>query len=316
MKNYFFILSFSRSGSTTLGQKLNNHSDVEVINESWMFPLLGTLKWRKITPLRQKYIFNQIEKNRENNNSNKFNPKNVESFSVSVRYLFENITNSKASFLGEKTPTNLFFYGYLKRRFKTAKFIFLKRHPLAICSSYYSRWHSSSYSDKFIIETVNVIKAYNERFEAINDKENILQVKYEELVSESKIWLTKIAQHIGFEFEEKMLDESDEKLFKNSESEKYHQDSHKSLNDFHVDKYKKVFTPNQIQELSYLLRHEIKSLDYPLGDLITPNNRIKKLEKKIIQKRSLKRIYLRRKTSLVKAKLSYLKFILKQLLRL
>ena len=96
MKNYFFILSFSRSGSTTLGQKLNNHSDVEVINESWIFPLLGTLKWRKITPLRQKYIFNQIEKNRENNNSNKFNPKNVESFSVSVRYLFENITNSKA----------------------------------------------------------------------------------------------------------------------------------------------------------------------------------------------------------------------------
>ena len=71
------------------------------------------------------------------------------------------------------------------------------------------------------------------------------------------------------------------------------------------------FTPNQIQELSYLLRHEIKSLGYPLDDLITPNNRIKKLEKKIIQKRSLKRIYLRRKTSLVKAKLSYLKFILK-----
>lgn len=314
MKNYFFILSFSRSGSTTLGQKLNNHSDVHVVNESWMFSLLGTLKWKKITPLRQKYIYNQIEKGKENNNSNKISSDSVKSVSVSVRHLFETITKSDANFLGEKTPANLFYYNYLKRRFKTAKFIFLKRHPLAICSSYYSRWYSSTYNDKFIIETVNVIKAYNERFESIKNKEKILQVKYEDLVRESKIWLTKIAQHIGFEFEEKMLDESEEKLFKNSESEKHHQDSHKSLNDFHVDKYKKVFTAQQIQELSYLLRKEIKSLGYPMNEFTSPNERLKKLEKKISQKRSPKRIYWRKKITLLKAKLSYLKFILKQVL--
>ena len=62
MKNFFFILSFSRSGSTTLGQKLNNHSDVDVINESWIFNLLGVLKCKKLSPLRQKYILNQLNK--------------------------------------------------------------------------------------------------------------------------------------------------------------------------------------------------------------------------------------------------------------
>ena len=91
MKNYFFILSFSRSGSTTLGQKINNHSDVHVVNESWMFSLLGTLKWREITPLRQKYIFNQIEKEAENNNSNKINSDSAKSVAVSVKDLFETI---------------------------------------------------------------------------------------------------------------------------------------------------------------------------------------------------------------------------------
>jgi hypothetical protein len=314
MKNYFFILSFSRSGSTTLGQKINNHSDVHVVNESWMFSLLGTLKWREITPLRQKYIFNQIEKEAENNNSNKINSDSAKSVAVSVKDLFETITQSDANFLGEKTPANLFYYNYIKRRFKDAKFIFLKRHPLAICASYYSRWYSSSYNDKFIIETVNVIKAYNERFDSIKNKEEILQVKYEDLVRESKTWMTKIAQHIGFEFEEKMLAESEEKLFTNSESEIHHQESHKSLNDFHVDKYKSVFTPHQLQELSYLLRYEIKRLGYPQDELIIPNERLKRLEKKISQKRSPKRINRRKKITLLKAKLSYLKFILKHVL--
>ena len=54
MKNFFFILSFSRSGSTTLGQKLNNHSDIDLINESWIFNLLGVLKWKKVKPIKAK----------------------------------------------------------------------------------------------------------------------------------------------------------------------------------------------------------------------------------------------------------------------
>ena len=72
MKNFFFILSFSRSGSTTLGQKLNNHSDVDVINESWIFNLLGVLKWKKLSPLRQKYILNQLNKEQKITTTNIF----------------------------------------------------------------------------------------------------------------------------------------------------------------------------------------------------------------------------------------------------
>ena len=308
MKNFFFILSFSRSGSTTLGQKLNNHSDVDVINESWIFNLLGVLKWKKLSPLRQKYILNQLNKGQK---ITAIKANEIIDDTISVEHFFQVIFPTASNFIGEKTPTNLFYYPYLKAQFKSAKFLFLKRHPLAICSSYFSRWYSSTYDDKFIIETVDVIKAYFNKFESIEEKDEILQLKYEDLVSDSKVWLTAIAEHIGSEFEENMLTESEVKLFENSEDEKHHQDSHKSLNTNHIDKYKSVFTPLQLQELSYLLRKEINALDYSVEE-ITPNQRLLRLEKKISLKRSPASLFYRTKVRFIKTKLSYLKFILEQ----
>lgn len=311
MKNFFFILSFSRSGSTTLGQKLNNHSDLDVINESWIFNLLGVLKWKKLSPLRQKYILNQLNKGQK---ITTIKANEIKDDTISVEHFFQAIFPTASNFIGEKTPTNLFYYPYLKAQFKSAKFLFLKRHPLAICSSYFSRWYSSTYDDKFIIETLDVIKAYFNKFESIEEKDEILQLKYEDLVSDSKVWLTAIAEHIGSEFEENMLTESEVKLFENSEDEKHHQDSHKSLNTSHIDKYKSVFTPLQLQELSYLLRKEIDALGYSVEE-ITPNQRLLRLEKKISLKRSPATLFYRTKVRFIKTKLSYFKFILEQRFR-
>tara|TARA_A200000113_G_scaffold101777_1_gene91255 strand:- start:1489 stop:2430 length:942 start_codon:yes stop_codon:yes gene_type:complete len=312
MKNFFFILSFSRSGSTTLGQKLNNHSDIDVINESWIFNLLGVLKWKKLSPLRQKYILNQLNKGQKSITSIQSNE--ITDDTISVEHFFQAIFTTASNFIGEKTPTNLFYYSYIKAQFKSAKFLFLKRHPLAICSSYFSRWYSSTYDDKFIVETVDVIKAYSNMFESIEVKDEILQLKYEDLVSDSKVWLTAIAEHIGSEFEVSMLTESEVKLFENSVDEKHHHDSHKSLNTSHIDKYKSAFTPQQLQELSYLLRKEINTLGYSVEE-ITPNPRLLRLEKRIGLKRSPGTLFYRTKLKLIKTKLSFLKFILEQRFR-
>lgn len=312
MKNFFFILSFSRSGSTTLGQKLNNHSDVDVINESWIFNLLGVLKWKKLSPLSQKYILNQL--NKEQKNITTIQQNEIKDDTLTVEHFFQAIFPKASNFIGEKTPTNLFYYPYIKAQFKSAKFLFLKRHPLAICSSYFSRWYSSTYDDKFIIDTVDVIKAYFNKFESIEEKDEILQLKYEDLVSDSKLWLTAIAEHIGFEFEGNMLTESEVKIFENSEDQKHHQDSHKPLNTNHIDKYKSVFTPLQLQELGYLLRKEIDALGYSVEE-ITPNPRLLILEKRIGLKRSPVNLFYKTKLKLIKTKLSLLKFILEQRFR-
>ena len=139
MRTYFFILSFSRSGSTVLGQKLNNHSDVSMLNESWIFNYLGILSWRKLTPKKQRFLVHLINKNKSQYNSSKVNVGLTASKPISVKRFYNRIFECDTTFIGEKTPTNIFYVDYIRKRIKDAKFVFLKRHPLAIASSYYRR---------------------------------------------------------------------------------------------------------------------------------------------------------------------------------
>lgn len=307
MFTYFFMLSFSRSGSTVLGQKLNNHSNVTVINESWIFNLLGILGWKKLTPKKQRFLIHTLNKNK-GEFDNKINLELVEPHTVSPKHFFERIFNCKTKYIGEKTPTNIFYFDYIKKRIKNARFIFLKRHPIAIASSYYKRWYSSSYTDEFLINVVSTIKAYYRNFEYIKDKSDILQLKYEDLVSNSKETLEYIASHIGFEFEEEMLEESKKELFLDKSVKQHHKDSSQKLNTDHLNKYLKTFSKQQISELNYLLRNEINAMSYNFDEEPVSNKRLIKLEEKIEAKISPFQVKKRKKIQKLKLQLSFIKF--------
>ncbi len=302
MKTIFFIFSFSRSGSTVLGQKLNNHSKIHVINESGMFTLLGILKWKKLTPLKQGYLIWQHNKNK----SQPISTEHVLKEPLSIDQFYHHIYSSSDSFLGEKTPTNLFYYHHISASFDNAKFIFLKRHPLAIANSYFNRWYQANFSDTFLIETVSVIKAYHREFSAI-DKSHYIELSYEELVNDSEGCLRAISNYLGCSFEISMLQESAD-LFNKSPLKKYHQDVHKKLNTSHLESYKESFTPSQLDDLSYLLRNEITSLGYTYASITEPSPRLIELEKKIFRYQSKYQILFRKSVIYLKTLVSFFKF--------
>ena len=301
-------MSFSRSGSTVLGQKLNNHSDVRLINESWIFNHLGILNWRKLTPQRQAFLLHLLKKNEDTSDFIDLNSSIINSKSISVKSFFKRIVKNNTTFIGEKTPTNIFYFDYIKKRMKDAKFIFLKRHPLAVAASYYKRWYSSNYTDDFLVNVVSTIIAYYRNFDFIDDKNDILQVKYEDLVRNSKAELEKIATHIGFSFEDKMIEKSSKVLFRNQDLKQYHKDSSQPLNTNHLDKYKKTFTKEQLNELSYLLRNEMQAMGYEFDEKVVSNKRLELLNLKIQHKISNKNVRKRRRIKQLKLRLSYLKY--------
>lgn len=303
-KCYFFIFSFSRSGSTVLGQKLNNHSNISVINESGLFTLLGFLKWKKLSPLRQRYLINQCHKNIPD----LINHIKVISREITVEDFFAKMADSNSSRIGEKTPTNIFHCDYLINTVNNSKYIFLRRHPLAIANSYFDRWYEKRYSDRFLIETVSVIKAYHRQFSRFDFKD-YLHITYEDLVTNSKHTMNSISDYLGVSFEQHMLEETP-RLFQNSNDEQHHQDAHKKLISQKVDRYKNTFTPKQLDELGYLLRKEIKELGYPTQILKKPNPRIIRIEKKIQSNLSTFSIKKRKTISYFKAFLSYYKFLM------
>ena len=80
----------------------------------------------KLSPLRQKYILNQLNKGQK---ITTIKANEIKDDTISVEHFFQAIFPTASNFIGEKTPTNLFYYPYLKAQFKSAKFLFLKRHP-------------------------------------------------------------------------------------------------------------------------------------------------------------------------------------------
>ena len=120
LKGIFFIFSFSRSGSTVLGQKLNNHSQITVINESGLFTLLGILKWKKLSPLRQRYLIQQCNKN----NRLCINNDLVEDKQISVDDFFLSYSKFNKPSHWRKTPTNVFYYDYITKTINNSKCIF------------------------------------------------------------------------------------------------------------------------------------------------------------------------------------------------
>ena len=119
---------------------------------------------------------------------------------------------------------------------------FLRRHPLAIANSYFERWFDKHYSDRFIIETVSVIKAYHRQFSKSESKDH-LHISYEDLVTNSEHTLNSISKYLEVSFEQHMLEESS-CLFQNSKDEQHHQDAHKKLISQKVDRYKDSSRPN------------------------------------------------------------------------
>jgi hypothetical protein len=263
-----------------------------------------------LSPKKQAYLIEQLNKNKKKYSRKKINSDKITEINLSVERFFKRIANTSSPIIGEKTPSNIFYYPYIRKRFKSAKFLFLKRHPLAIVNSYFNRWYNSTYTDDFIIKTVAVIKAYFYEYEQIEEKEKLLNIKYEDLVTDSKKILNQITDFLEIEFDQNMLNTS-EKLFKNSKIEKHHKDAHKELNNHHIESYKDSFSALQISELTYLLRHEISQLGYELNEETPVNSRLLKLEKKILERRRLSRVKRRKKINRIKAHLSFYKYLLK-----
>lgn len=306
----FFIFSFSRSGSTVLGQKLNNHSQIKVINESGLFTLLGILNWKMLGPYRQRFLIHHWNKNQPQ----KRRIANISEKPISVNDFYTNILGDSVPIIGEKTPTNVFYSDYISKIIKDAKFIFLKRHPLAIAHSYFNRWHNKSYSDRFLIDVVSVIKAYHREFLKFKTN-NHLEIAYEKLVTDSKEILSAISDYLSVKFEEQMLDESS-RLFEGSDTEQHHQDVHKKFSIQKIDSFRKTFTPSQLDELSYLLRKEISELGYPTENFKTPCWRLQQIEKAIEKNHENLRILKRKQYIYLRTLLSFYKFCLFHFLKL
>lgn len=210
----FFIVGSDRSGTTMLRLMLNEHSRLHVPRESWFItPLMNSLP--SDSPLHSDQIteaFNIITSHERWNDwdiSNKVlydifaslkNPHLSDVIEAIFRYSAKKAAKPR---WGDKTPNYIQEIKRIRRIFPNAKFIHIIRDGRDVCLSLMRvKWHGDSIIDyarywkKMVTHGIVDGRALG--------LENYCEIKYEDLVLNTKKVLRQICLFLGEEYQEEM----------------------------------------------------------------------------------------------------------------
>ena len=305
-----FILSFSRSGSTLLASILNNNNEINVLNETWIFPTTSVLNWRDLDYNKQRYLLHIYNKSIKTVKNQKKIPENIcQKKNITLELFYKKMHLSKSKVLVEKTPANTIHSNFLIKNFKDSKFIFLTRNPLDIASSYKKRWHSNSSSDDFVFRVALVIKSYFSQIRQNLEDNNLKIIKYEKLVDFPELTVKKICKIMGVEFDKRMLKKTKRFDF-NDESKKFHANLFHPIDKKNISNYEIDLSKTEISQLTFLLRDIIRFFDYPIK-AHAPTKNLKEIENKIDTIIGNRKGVLKTLQKNIKYKLYYFNFIVK-----
>jgi len=229
-----FIIGPSRSGTTVLSEALGKHSDIYQCEELHYYNLilpklndidesdsnLGYLLLKEIDSAKKFFeIKNKFTHNCELlKSSNEYQRKNAKG----LKAFFEEI-GVGSSIVIEQTPMNLFYIEQIKAEFKNALFIKMSRDVRALMASQKHRWKVGlngnenipkedikrvKYSGHPIIQLI-LLRTIAKQVTLANKRTDVINVKFEDLVSNPQSTLADICSHISVDFEPTMLSVSD-----------------------------------------------------------------------------------------------------------
>ncbi|MBD3249363.1 hypothetical protein GF336_04935 [Candidatus Woesearchaeota archaeon] len=202
MKSPFFIIGCGRSGTTLLRSMLNSHKDVAIPLESLF--IIDYLKTKKTINVLKKLIVDEYEIKEWGIDITYNDVKDVNDKKELISRI-HNIYTSKNNkrIWGQKTPRFVRYGKLLKRHYPDSKFIHIIRDPRAVVSSLIeSNVHKSNvlYGSRRWVNDVRKGIVLKERH-----PEDVLEIKYEHLVSNPKKELEKICKFLEIKFDENML---------------------------------------------------------------------------------------------------------------
>ena len=192
-----FILGMPRSGTSLVEQIVSSHSEVFGGGE---LPILSNIIRKNFFPNESNGITDFNEKINDEMMINQLKEdylKYIENFKYNEKYI------------SDKSPLNFRWIGFIKLIFPNAKIIHCIRDPKNNCLSMFKNLFEGglgfTYDQK---DLVTYFKNYLElmNFWKLNFKETILDIRYENLISNSEEEIKKIIKFCNLEWEEKCLE--------------------------------------------------------------------------------------------------------------
>tara|TARA_R100001086_G_scaffold249748_2_gene190697 strand:- start:2444 stop:3199 length:756 start_codon:yes stop_codon:yes gene_type:complete len=235
-KNFYFLCSLPRAGNTLLGSILNQSKKVQLSANSIIPDILYNLLDLKDTIGFKNFPYH---KGIDNIASNIFN---LYYDNVNVKNIIDNSSWG--------TPGNLH---YLKQSFTNRKFIILTR-PILECLASFIRVEKPQNVEQRCNQlmdktTGRLFKSLWSIQNIIQQKENYIHLKYDDLISDPKTQIQKIYNFLNIEPEHLNYDQLNQFSFDNT----FYDDSH-IYNDTHTIRVNKI-----------------KKLNYKIEDYLPPN---------------------------------------------
>lgn len=193
-----FLLSLPRSGSTLLQRLMSVHPAISTKSEPWIaLPVFFALKHTGLTS-----IYSHMTLSSHVNNYVDSLPEGINDYYASaasfLRDLYARSSTDGARYFVDKTPRYHLIVNELLAAFPDAKFIFLWRNPVAVSASMIQTYGKGKWClYMFMVDLYGGIeslaKAYSE------NKERVLSVSYESLVTDADNQTARILSYLGLE---------------------------------------------------------------------------------------------------------------------
>jgi hypothetical protein len=190
------VIGLPRTGTTLLDRMLSSHSAIKSIGESYAFVMalqiaVGAKPGMALEPaeLQRALALDSLEPTAR----------------AYLEFVRHRLSASSAKFI-DKFPENFMYVGWIARAFPDARFILVRRDPMDSCLALYKQVYFR-YSYKFddMAEYVAAFDRVVRHWASLLDG-RLMEVRYENLVSQPEQELRRLMGHIGMDFEPGMLD--------------------------------------------------------------------------------------------------------------
>ena len=279
----FFIVGPPRSGTTMLRLVLNHHPEIAVPPETWFFPFL-LRRSRRYSDFSTPELIERFARDLAEASSESARPA-AEVFSTSVEDIVSalatahprNYAQAFAAWMnllarrdgkrhwGEKTPFHTAFLRILKRCYPNARFIALVRDPRDVVVSL----HRTSWGRKSYPTTVDAAMRWRYAVQGIRRArrrlgESLLELRYEDLVSDPELWMRRICEFLGVGYVPEILrfhEQAERHLAAGTEG--WHGRVSQPISTHAIGRWRDGYEPHEIGTIEWICASEMRRLGYP-----------------------------------------------------
>lgn len=245
-----FICGFPSGGTDLLRTVMNAHPEIYLNGEMPFLYYLPKYQFKNTTDLTDPKNYNRLIEllrkfdvwNTVGNLNYEFKEEELKNLNLNraLRTLFNN-TNKKI--WGNKTPQNSENIHNLLKLFPNAKFILILRDVRDVCLSWRRKWGKNEYlcSHRWSERMGKTLKVVQQL-----PKEQVLIVKFEELLADTELTTKEIAKFLNIEWSEKMLE---------------HHLHTKKVIDGKINYGKSIVPGNKEKWKKYLSKKEVKEIE-------------------------------------------------------